>query len=57
MPPPDDSIVRQVLDVGHGARGGQIHAVLVTLWKRNKFRSMYSWGFVPVVMGQWFRAA
>jgi hypothetical protein len=51
MPPPDDGIVTQVLDVGHGARGDQIHAVLVALWGRNKFRSMFSWGFVPALWG------
>jgi len=57
MPPPDDGIVRRVLDVGRGASGERIHGILVALWRRNKFRSMYSWGFVPLVVGQWIRAA
>lgn len=57
MPPPDEGILRQVLDAARGAPGADIHAVLVALYKRNKFRAMYSWGFVPLVLEQWFRAA
>lgn len=57
MPPPDTQIVERVLDAGNGASVEQIHATLVELWKRNKFRGMYSWGFVPLVIGQCFRAA
>ena len=52
MPPPDDGIVLQVLNQGHGAGGHQLHAVLVDLWNRNKFRAMRSWGLVPLLVGQ-----
>jgi hypothetical protein len=57
MPPPDAALVRSVLDAAGGASGDQIHQTLVELWKRNKFKAMYSWGFVPLVVGQVFRAA
>jgi hypothetical protein len=54
MPPPDDGVVRQVLAQAPGASGREIHEALVALWRRNKFRGMYSWGFVPLVVGQCF---
>jgi hypothetical protein len=54
MPPPDDGLVRQVIESGRGASGLEIREVLVALWKRHKFRSMYSWGFVPLIVGQCF---
>lgn len=57
MPPPDDNLIRRVLDAAGGASGDQVHEVLVALYKRNKFRSMYSWGFVPLVISQVFKAA
>lgn len=57
MPPPDDGIVRRVLDAARGAPGDEIHGVLVALYKRHKFRAMYSWGFLPIVLNDWFRAA
>lgn len=57
MPAPDDDLVRKVLDAAGGASGDEIHGVLVALYKRNKFRSMYSWGFVPLVISQVFKAA
>jgi hypothetical protein len=46
-----------VLDVGRGATGEQIHGLLVALWKRTKFRSMYSWGSVPLIVSQSLNAA
>lgn len=57
MPPPDDDLIRKVLDSAGGASGDEVHGVLVALYKRNKFRAMYSWGFVPLVIEQAFRAA
>jgi hypothetical protein len=57
MPPPDDALIERVLDAGRGATAEQIHATLVALFKRNKFREMRSWGFVPLVIGDCFRAA
>jgi len=57
MPPPDDGIVHRVIDAARGAGGGDICEVLVELWKRRKFQSMYSWGFVPLVISQVFKAA
>ena len=56
MPPPDDGIVMQTLDAGHGRDGPTISAVLVELYKRRRFASMYSWGFVPLVVSQVCRA-
>jgi hypothetical protein len=52
MQPPDDGIVRRVLDAGRGASGLQIHRVLHALFLKEKFRAMYSWGFVPLVVQQ-----
>jgi hypothetical protein len=57
MPPADDQIVRQVLDLGRGADGQRIHETLVMLFHKHKFRSMHSWGLLPVVIAQCFRAA
>jgi len=57
MPPPDVGVAVQVIAAAGGAPGEQIHAVLVELWKRQKFRNMYSWGLVPKVVGQQFTAA
>jgi hypothetical protein len=56
MPPPDDALVERVLDAGQGASAAQIHGALVALCKRNKFREMRSWGFVPIVVADCFRA-
>lgn len=55
MPPPDDGIVRKVLDKSHGASGDAIHAALVATYKRRKFQSMKSWGLVPIIMADYFR--
>jgi hypothetical protein len=57
MAPPDDALVHRVIDAAHGAGGSDICEALVELWKRNKFRAMYSWGFVPLVISQVFKAA
>jgi hypothetical protein len=57
LPPPDDGLIRQVLDSARGAPVAQLHEVIVHLWKQNKFRSIYSWGFVPTVVYEWFKAA
>lgn len=57
MPLPDDDLVHRVLDAAGGVDAAEIHGALVALYKRNKFRAMYSWGFVPLVVGQVFRVA
>lgn len=54
MPPPDDALVLRVLDAGRGATGAVIHQTLCELWKRQRFRSMQSWGLVPLVVGDCF---
>jgi len=54
MQPPDDVIVRRVLDAARGADAREIHAFLVELHKRGKFRSMYSWGLLPPLIEQRF---
>jgi hypothetical protein len=55
MPLPDDGLIRQVLDTGGGAPISEISEVLERLIKKRKFQSMYSWGFVPLVLRQWFK--
>jgi hypothetical protein len=57
LPPPDDEIVRRVLDCGRGASAEQIHASIVAMYKREKFREMRSWGLLPMVVEQCFHAA
>jgi hypothetical protein len=57
MPPPDDAMVRQILDAGHGADGRAIHELLVALHRRQKFRDMRSWGLVPLLVAQHTHAA
>jgi hypothetical protein len=57
LPPPDDGLVRQVLDAGRGATGDQIHSLLHGLWKRERFRNIRSWGLVPILVEQWCHAA
>ena len=57
MPAPDDGIVYRVLNEAPGASASEIHEALCALWKRNRFRAMYSWGFVPLVISQVFKAA
>ena len=57
LPPPDDGILRQVLDGARGASGLDICHTLVGLWKRQKFRGMYSWGLLPMVVKQCYQVA
>jgi hypothetical protein len=55
MPPADDGLIRQVLDIGGGAGAERISEVLERLIKKRKFASMYSWGFLPLVLKPWFK--
>jgi hypothetical protein len=57
MPVPDDDIVKQVLDAGRGATGDEIHSTIRSLFFRQKFREMHSWGLVPIVVAGWFSHA
>ena len=57
MPPPDDGIVRRVLDCGRGANGQEIHHALRGLYQRQRFRSIRSWGLVPIVLQHCFTTA
>jgi hypothetical protein len=57
LPPPDDAIIRQILDAGRGADGRAIHDLLVALSHRQKFRDMRSWGLVPLLVKQHSHAA
>lgn len=50
----DDELVRRVLDAGHGARGPTIQQALALSYKQRRFARMYSWGLVPLVVGQCF---
>ena len=57
LPPPDAGIVQRVLDAGHGRAGLEIHGLLVSLGRRDKFREMRSWGLLPLLVEQWCCAA
>lgn len=57
LPPPDDEILRRALDAGRGASAEDIYRVLRHRWQRGRFRSMHSWGLLPLVVGSAFRAA
>jgi hypothetical protein len=59
MPPPDDIILRQVLEVARGLPVEQIRNALLSEMRRDreKFRTMRSWAFVPRVLQAWFPAA
>ena len=57
MPRPDDGIIRRVIDSAYGASVQEIHALLVALYQRQKFRSIRSWGLLPLVVSQQFRVA
>jgi hypothetical protein len=57
LPPVDDAMLRQIIEAGHGARADEICLVIRRLWQRERFRSIRSWGLVPVVVGGLFRAA
>ena len=54
MPPPDDGIVRRVLDAARGASSAEIEAALAALYKRDKFREMRSWGLIPLIVADCF---
>jgi hypothetical protein len=49
-PPPDDDIIRRVLDAGNGVSADAIHWLLVSLHRKRKFDDMRSWGLLPVVI-------
>jgi hypothetical protein len=57
LPPPDDEIIRQILDAGRGMDGRAIHGLLVALSHRQKFRDMRSWGLLPLLVKQYSHAA
>jgi hypothetical protein len=54
MPPPDDVMLDRIYAAGRGATAVQIHETLVLLWRRNKFRAMRSWAFVPLILSDIF---
>ncbi|HEY6371121.1 MAG TPA: helix-turn-helix domain-containing protein [Candidatus Sulfotelmatobacter sp.] len=54
LPPPDDGLVRLVIEAARGATGEQINAVLVALWKSGQLAKMRGWGFVPIKIGDCF---
>lgn len=57
LPPPDDEIIRRVLEAGNGHSASEIHELLCGLFKLGKFRGMRSWGLLPMLVAQWCRAA
>lgn len=56
MPPADDVILHSIFAAGHGATGIEIHEAIKALYHRQRFRSMYSWGLLPLVIAQCFGA-
>jgi len=56
LPPPDDAMVRRILESGQGANAREVHDALVGLYKRQRFREIRSWGLVPLVVAQCFAA-
>jgi hypothetical protein len=56
MPVPDDDLVRRVLEAGCGATGTEVHTALVRLWKGNRLKSMRSWGLIPTLIRDCFKA-
>jgi hypothetical protein len=54
MSPPDDEMVQRIFDSGRGASAMEIHEALAMLYRRNKFREMRSWGFIPVILADCF---
>jgi len=57
LPAPDDAMLLRVLDAAHGADGKEIHARLVHLFRRGRFKNMNSWGLLPLIVAQWSRRA
>ena len=57
LAPPDEDILRRVLDAGRGASAAQIVATLRVLHQRRRFDEMHSWGLVPLVVRDAIRAA
>ena len=57
LPPPDDGIILRVLDAARGGTGLDVQRLMVHLYRREKFRDMRSWGLLPMLVSQWFRAA
>lgn len=55
--PPDDQILRRILDAGRGLSAGEIYRLLRHKWQRGRFRSMQSWGLLPLVVGSAVKAA
>ena len=57
MSPPDDGIIRRILDAAGGAGGGAIHETLHRLYGNRRFREMRSWGLIPVILAPLFHTA
>jgi hypothetical protein len=57
LPPPDDAILRRILDAGRDAGAEDIYHFLRKNWQRGRFRSMHSWGLLPLVVGSAMKAA
>lgn len=57
MPKADDRILRQVLDCSRGAPGAQVYQALRDSYLRRKFDQIHSWALIPLVLGDWFKAA
>lgn len=57
LPPPDDDLVWQAIEAAPGATGEQIHATLVALWKGGHLQKMRGWGFIPLKLGDYYKAS
>ena len=56
MPPPDDQIVRRILDACRGAPVTEIHKVLKAAYQAHRLTAMRSWGLLPVMLADKFQA-
>lgn len=56
MPPPDDQIVRRILDACRGAPVTEIHNVLKAAYQAHRLTAMRSWGLLPVMLADKFQA-
>jgi hypothetical protein len=54
MRPPDEDLVRRVIDAARGAPGDVIHETLVSFWKRGRLSTIRSWGLLLTLLNGCF---
>jgi hypothetical protein len=56
LPPVDDRMLRDLMDLTNGAPGPDVHKVLKVLHGRGRLNNVQSWGFFPMILGSNFKA-